>query len=303
MEIKMALRRFCDHSIYIRGYTKATIQRYQTTTHLFVKDSGLAEVEDITEQKVRDFFFRGRSQRGWSSNTFVNYHKSLLVFFRWCVKEGLMRTNPTEDIEVPKIEKKIPPKLSKQEALRILEVVYNYPYKYRFLRYRNHALFSTFVLAGLRRREVLNLKLADVDLENMSIFVRQGKGNKDRIVPICYTLAETLERYLGERKRLRRTCPEFFVSLNHDMGFSEHGLKHLLNEIRPAARINFSVHKLRHTFATLMLEGGCDIYSLSRMLGHSDIKTTTIYLAASAEHLRCQIMKHPLNDIRVDWKR
>jgi len=81
------------------------------------------------------------------------------------------------------------------------------------------------------------------------------------------------------------------------MGFSTTGLKRLVQVIKGASGINFSIHKLRHTFATLMLEGGCDIYSLSRMLGHSDIKTTTIYLAASVEHLRGQMTKHPLNNL------
>jgi len=66
--------------------------------------------------------------------------------------------------------------------------------------------------------------------------------------------------------------------------------------LREASGLRFTIHQLRHTFATLMMEGGCDIYSLSRMMGHSDIKTTTIYLSASADHLRAQIGKHPLND-------
>ena len=73
--------------------------------------------------------------------------------------------------------------------------------------------------------------------------------------------------------------------------------KNLTKKMKDVSKIKFSAHKLRHTFATLMLEGGCDIYSLSRMMGHSDIKTTAIYLAASAEHLRSQMTKHPLNDL------
>jgi len=198
-------------------------------------------------------------------------------------------------MEVPKLERKILPKLSKQDAIRLLEVVYNLPYGYTYLRYRNRAIFATFIHAGLRKKELLRLKLADVDIEGLTIFVRQGKGNRDRIIPMSFTLADILKRYLAERRRLNKTCPEFFTSLNRNTGFTDTGLKHLVLKARSASKIHFTIHKLRHTFATLMLEGGCDIYSLSRMMGHSDISTTTIYLAASAEHLRGQMMKHPLN--------
>jgi site-specific recombinase XerD len=208
-----------------------------------------------------------------------------------------MAGNPVDGIELPRREKRLPPKLTKQESMRLLEIVYNYPYDYSYLRYRNHAIFATFVFAGLRKSELLNLGLADVDLENLTLFVRQGKGSKDRIVPISFTLAQTLKRYLVERKRLNKTCPQFFTSLNRNVGLTDTGLKRIVIKLRKASGITFTVHKLRHTFATLMLEGGCDIYSLSRMMGHSDIKTTTIYLAATAEHLRSQIGKHPLNDI------
>jgi site-specific recombinase XerD len=174
-------------------------------------------------------------------------------------------------------------------------VVYNYPYTYTYQRYRNHAVFATFIFTGLRRKELLSLRFADVDLENKSIFVNQGKGGKDRVIPICSTLNGVLVRYLEERRRLKKTCPEFFTSLNRDGGFTNEGLKRVVDLFNKRSGIKFNVHRLRHTFATLMLEGGCDIFSLSKMMGHSDIKTTTIYLAASAEHLRGQMMKHPMN--------
>ena len=135
------------------------------------------------------------------------------------------------------------------------------------------------------------------DIENLTVFVRQGKGNKDRVVPMSYTLAQTLKRYKDERKRLNKTNPEFFSSLRGNIGFTDNGLKKLVDQVRKSSGIFFTVHKLRHTFATLMLEGGCDIYSLSKMMGHSAITTTTIYLSASAEHLRSQMTKHPLNDL------
>ena len=88
-----------------------------------------------------------------------------------------------------------------------------------------------------------------------------------------------------------------FASANLDMGLSESGLLRLIKRIKTITGIKYSCHTLRHTFATLMLEGGTDIYSLSRMLGHTNIKTTTIYLYASVEHLRSQMSKHPLNDM------
>lgn len=298
MDIEILSKKFCDYSLSIKGYSKKTVKRYGDCIRFFCKFTDTHDLGEVTEERVRELFFRGRTERGWSVNTYIIYRKSLLVFFRWCVRQGYLQVNPIESIEVPKLEKRFPPKLNRQDALKLLEVVYNYPYDYPFLRYRNHALFSVFVFAGLRKNELLHLKYTDVDFDNLTLFVRQGKGNRDRIVPISYTLANSLKRYAQERKRLNKTNPEFFSSLRGNIGFTENGLKKLVDQVRIATRISFTVHKLRHTFATLMMEGGCDIFSLSKMMGHSDIKTTTIYLAASAEHLRAQMTKHPLNELR-----
>lgn len=292
-------QKFCDYTLSIRGYSKDTLRRYRYVIGCYRKFTGVNEINKVTEENVRKLFYYGRTERKWSVNTFVVYHKTLLVFFRWCVKQGYMEKNPILEIEKPRLEKRIPPKLSKQTTLRLLEIVDNFPYEYKFLRYRNHAIFSTFIFAGLRKQELLNLKLTDIDLDNMSLFVRQGKGSKDRIVPISYTLAQSLKKYLEERKRLGKTNSEFFSSLRGNVGYTASGLKRLVEQVRESSGTVFTIHKLRHTFATLMLEGGCDIYSLSKMMGHSDIGTTTIYLAASAEHLRSQMMKHPLNELRL----
>ncbi|MCG2694925.1 tyrosine-type recombinase/integrase [Candidatus Parcubacteria bacterium] len=297
MDIKILAEKFYEYSLFIRGYSPHTIARYKSVINHFSKFAKISKIEEITEINVKGFFLSGRTEKNWKSNTFICYHMGLMIFFRWCVTNGYMKTNFIDDIEVPKQEKRIPPKLTKQEALKLLEVVYNYPYDYRFLRYRNHAIFSLFIFAGLRKSELLKIKLTDVDIENLTIFVNQGKGSKDRIIPMSFTLAQSLKLYLDERKRLNKTCPEFFASLNRNQGFTNTGLRNLVVKLRKVSKIKFTIHKLRHTFATLMLEGGCDIFSLSKMMGHSDIKTTTIYLAASAEHLRSQMSKHPLNDL------
>lgn len=297
MDIELLARKFYDYSLYMRGYSKNTIRGYRCVINYYRRTAQLKNIEDITEQNLREFFVFGRTQKNWTPRTFIRYYFSLTVFFKWCVVNHYMPQNPISEIELPRVEKRLPIKLTKQDALKLLEVTYNYPYDYKFLRYRNHAIFSMFMFAGLRKSELLNLKLADVDIVNLTVFVNQGKGSKDRIVPMSYTLAESLKRYLVERKRLNKSCPEFFASLNRNLGFTDIGLKRLVIKMRIASNLKFTVHKLRHTFATLMLEGGCDIFSLSKMMGHSDIKTTTIYLSASAEHLRSQVSKHPLNDL------
>lgn len=294
--IDNALAQFCEHQKFIKGFTAATIQRYKSAIHLFASTEGVETLDQVSEGQFRGFMLHGRTIRHWTANSYVTYHKTFAVFFRWCINEGYMEENPADGMEMPKMDRKLPPKLTRQEATRLLETAANMPYPYRFLKYRNHAIFATFLYAGLRKQELLSLKYSDVDLENRSIFIRCGKGSKDRIVPMGGTLAAILDRYLLERRRLNKTCPEFFASLNRNVGFTNTGMKRLIEKMNKASGIPFSAHKLRHSFATMMLEGGCDIYSLSRMMGHSDIKTTTIYLAATAEHLRGQIIKHPLDE-------
>lgn len=297
MDLKILSQKFFEYSIYMRGYSKATVGRYKYVIQFYIRHTGIERLDQVSEANIRDLFLYGRMQRHWSTNTYLVFYKSLLVFFRWCLNQGYIKENPVEKVEVPRLEKRFPPKLSKQDTLRLLEIVNNYPYDYTYLRYRNHAIFSMFIFAGLRKNELLNLKFSDVDINNLTIYVKQGKGNKDRIIPMSFTLAQTLKKYLEHRKRLSKTCPEFFTSLWGSQPFTDSGLKKVVDQVRDCSGIKFTVHKLRHTFATLMLEGGCDIFSLSRMMGHSDIKTTTIYLNASAEHLRAQITKHPLNEL------
>jgi len=294
MDIELLAFQFCDYCIQFKGYSKDTIRRYKTHIRQYCKYSGAIKTNDITLENVRAAFYFGRTERNWRSSSFIAFHASLMVFFKWCMQNGYLKSNPAEEIEVPRPEKQLPKKLTKEDATKLLEVIHNYPYNNTFLQHRNYAIFSTFIYAGLRKSELLNLKCTDVDINNLSIFVRQGKGKKDRVIPINYTLAHALKKYSEERNKTKKTCPEYFVSLIKNTAFTKTGLKRLSAKIIHSSKIAFTIHQLRHTFATLMLEGGCDIYSLSRMMGHSDIKTTTIYLSASVEHLRAQVAKHPL---------
>ena len=295
MDIRVLGEQYYSYGNYLRGFSPHTIRRYKNCLDLFQRETGVIEVDQVTPEIIRTWFYKGRTVRGWSAITFLTYYRTLLTFFKWCIRERYITNNPVADLDCPRKEKKLPRRLTKQEALRLLEVVNNYPYRHPYLRFRNHALFATFIFAGLRRQEAVNLKLTDVDVVNRSIFVHLGKGSKDRVIPMNETLRKIFMRYLQEHRRLKKTCPEFFASYPQNRGFAEEGIRLLVENIRKASNIRFTAHMLRHTFATLMIEGGCDIYSLSKMMGHTDISTTTIYLAASVEHLRAQICKHPMS--------
>lgn len=294
MDIQTLTDLFCDHAQFFLGYSSATLSRYRNAIRLLQKSQDVRAIAECTPDAVRAFFYRGRTEHNWTASTFLTYHKSLVVFFRWCVAERHLETNPLEGIALPRLERRLPSRLSLHESQRLLELVANARTGSQFHRSRNHALLATCLYAGLRRTELLRLVLSDLDLEGGSILVRQGKGSKDRYVPVHPALAGILRRYVDERRLAGKRCAEVFTSVRRDEGLSVDGLRQVIVSLQKAPTPRFHLHTLRHTFATLMLEGGCDIYSLSRMMGHSDIKTTTIYLAASAQHLRAQISRHPL---------
>ena len=295
MHIQTLAEQFYDYSIYIKGYSKETIRSYRGAINFFCKSLEIYDINQVTEAKVRQFFMNGRINRKWKPATFLGYHKSLIVFFRFAVEKGHLTKNHIEDIETPKLEKALPKRISIQDAQKLLEYTLNYPKWDDFIRYRNHAIFATFLYAGLRKSELFKLTLHDVDLDNLTIYIRRAKGGKDRIIPMSHDLAHSLRRYLGERKKLDKTCPNFFASSHKNTGYTDSGLRRVVRTLKDVSKIEFTIHRLRHTFATMMIEGGCDIYSLSKIMGHSDITTTTIYLSATPEHLRGQLLKHPLN--------
>lgn len=297
MEINHLVNSFCDYSRFIKGYSKNTIRNYKIPIRLLVAYAKIESISEISDAHVQGFFVHGRSDKNWTPRTFISYYHSLTVFFRWCVKNGHLFQSPLSSLELPKVGTTVRGSLSREKAMKLLEIVFNYPYDNRYLRCRNHAIFSMFIFAGLRKAELLSLRLTDVDIENQSIFVHKGKGNKDRVVPMSSTLAESLRRYLAEREREGKTCVEFFTSSIRNCGFREIGLNRLVEKMRTVSNISFTAHALRRTFATLMYEGGCDVVSLSRMLGHSDIKVTLLYVQSSVEYLRSHVLKHPLNGI------
>jgi site-specific recombinase XerD len=279
----------------IRNYSDATVKGYRDTFKLFLKESDVDFPEQMTKRVVEDWFFHGRLERNWAPSTFWHHHKRLNKFSEWLVSENILQENVIAGIEKPKLESKLPRTLSKEEAQKILDASFHMRYVYKFEKYRNRALISCMLLAGMRRGEVLNLLLNDVSLDQKTIFVRQGKGHKDRMVPINSKLQVILKEYLKDRERLKKQSLYFFTGVQFDEQMGIRAVTYLINRLKKCTKVDFSAHTLRHGFARLMLEGGCDIYTLSKIMGHSKITTTTIYLMCSNAQMGKAVEMHVLN--------
>jgi site-specific recombinase XerD len=195
----------------------------------------------------------------------------------------------------PKVPKGIPKSLPLDAAENLLRYARNMRFRTRFEGARAYALLATLIFTGIRKAELLNLELCDVDLERRVLAVRRGKGGKDRLLPILPQLNEALRPYLEIRNTSTRSkSPYFFIGRDSNGRIPDVVLRRAIDRIRSKSGVHFAPHMMRHTFATLMLQGGCDVFSLSKLMGHSDIKTTTIYLSATIDHLREQAMKFPV---------
>lgn len=287
--------KYLQYCEIIKSYSVHTIHSYKLTFQLLFKDTKLVYPRDLSRQTLEEFFFNGRLARKWSAVTFRDHFKHLNPVMKWMIKEGFIAENPLKDIEKPRVEHKIPKTLSKDQATLVLDASFHMRYQYKFEKFRNRAIIGIMLLAGLRRQEVMKLKLNDVSLETRSIFINQGKWSKDRVIPINSKLYTILQEYLKERNRANKECAHFFVGAQKDVPIGMNCIKQLIEKIRKRTKIHFSPHTLRHAFARLMLEGGCDIYTLSKIMGHSKITTTTIYLSCSNQQMGKSIEMHSLN--------
>lgn len=209
----------------------------------------------------------------------------LRSFYRHLRREGVLDSDPTRELRPPRPRGRLPKVLSRDEVNRLLsQPTGNGP-----AALRDRALLETMYACGLRASEATGLALAELDLE-AGILLARGKGSKERIVPVGSKATETLQSYLtSARPRLVGLRDESHVFVNLRGGpLSRQGLYKIVQRHARSAGLEarMSPHTLRHTFATHLLAGGCDLRSLQEMLGHADIATTQIYTHLSAERLR-----------------
>jgi integrase/recombinase XerD len=209
----------------------------------------------------------------------------LRSFYRHLRRDGILEHDPTSELRAPRSRQRLPKVLSRDEVARLLQQ----PRGSSPGAIRDRALLETMYACGLRASEAIGLELSDLDLE-AGILRARGKGSKERIVPIGTKAIESLNDYLDKaRPRLvgDRDQPRLFVNLRGG-GLSRQGLYKIVQGHARSAGLEqrMSPHTLRHTFATHLLAGGCDLRSLQEMLGHADIGTTQVYTHLSADRLR-----------------
>jgi integrase/recombinase XerD len=209
----------------------------------------------------------------------------LRSFYRHLRRDQILEHDPTSELRAPRSPGRLPKVLSRDEVQRLLAQ----PRGSSPGALRDRALLETMYACGLRASEAITLELAALDLE-AGILRTHGKGSKERIVPIGSKAIETLRAYLDTaRPRLVGLRDESRVFVNHrGGGLSRQGLYKIVQRHARGAGLDhrMSPHTLRHTFATHLLAGGCDLRSLQEMLGHADIGTTQIYTHLSSDRLR-----------------
>jgi integrase/recombinase XerD len=274
-----------------RGLSRNTLEAYRSDLQQFGEFLGRRDTDplDVMGPELADFVSEladgHDGRRPVAPATLQRKIACLRSFYRFLRREQILDRDPTADLRPPRSRGRLPKVLSRDEVQRLLAQ----PRGTSAAALRDRALLETMYACGLRASEAIGLELSALDLE-AGILRARGKGSKERIVPIGSKAIETLGAYL-ERARPRlvglRDEPRVFLNLRGG-GLTRQGLYKIVQRHALAAGLEqrMSPHTLRHTFATHLLAGGCDLRSLQEMLGHADIATTQIYTHLTAERLR-----------------
>lgn len=285
------LDHFINYLRVERGLANNTIQAYSRDLTGFAEYLNKIRRTpfDISKEEISDYvviLHKKYSARSVSRNV-----SSIKMFFRFLASEGSVETNPARLVETPRLPRKLPEFLNRQEV----DLLLSQPKLSTKLGLRDRAMLEILYATGLRVSEMVSLRVLDVNLE--AGFVRtMGKGSKERVVPLGQKATDALKDYL-EKSRLvlsKGTNPSHLFLNSRGKSISRQGFWKIIKEygIRANIKKKISPHSLRHSFASHLLEGGADLRSVQILLGHADISTTQIYTHVTRERLRELHEKH-----------
>lgn len=279
----------------VKNYSDRTVGNRELYLGYFIgwcEDRGILRPGEVTRpilERYQRYLYHYRKKDGKPLSFRSQYSRLVPVraFFKWLTRYNHILYNPASELELPKLEKRLPRHvLSSTEADQILNGAnVNDP-----LGLRDRAILETFYSTGMRRMELVGLSLYDLDVERGTIMVRQGKGKKDRMIPIGDRAIAWCDRYLRQVRPRLVVEPDEGVLFLTSAGesFTPNRLTQLVRDYVNAADIakTGACHLFRHTMATLMLENGADIRFIQQMLGHADLSTTQIYTQVSIRQLK-----------------
>lgn len=279
----------------VRHHTVAAVVSQAKSFRVFLRwcdERGLSVPEEVTRPILERyqrflFYFRKKDGRPLGIRTQYGHLGVLRLFFRWLVKSGFLGANPASELSLPRLPQRLPRAvLSAEEA----EAIIAQPDVSTPQGLRDRAMLEVLYSTGLRRAELVGLGLFDVDAAHGTLWVREGKGRKDRVVPIGERALAWVLKYLEEvRPRLALGDDDGRLFLG-DAGEGLHPdyLTQLTRHYLVAAGVKKpgACHLFRHSMATAMLEGGADVRFVQEMLGHASLETTQLYTHVSIEKLK-----------------
>jgi len=290
-------------NLHVRNYTTSTIDGRRDALKVFLlwaRERDLSDPNTITKPILESYqrhLWRWKKKNGkpLGISTQRSRLSTLKDFFAYLAKQNHILANPASELELPRQEKRLT-----QQALSLHEVkaLLNVPDVLDPLGIRDRAMLELFYSTGIRRGELTNLEITDLNRERQTLQIRQGKGHKDRVVPVGNRALHWLERYLEQvRPRLMLESQEraFFIT-SYGEAFNPDVISRMVSKFIRQADIGKtgSCHILRHSCATHMLEGGADIRFIQQLLGHEKLETTAIYTQVSIEQLKAVHSKtHP----------
>jgi integrase/recombinase XerD len=281
------LEPFLDHLSFERGLAARSVDAYRRDVErffAFAEARGVADPAGVEGTTLRDYTFHLKDA-GLAATSIRRAQSALRTYFAFLLGEGVLDDDPTERLESPRVWRRLPDVLSREEVERLLEA----PDAAHPLHWRDRAILEALYATGMRVSELVDLPARALDLDERIALVF-GKGGKERLVPIGGPAARALERYLREvRPELDRGRGEGRVFLNaRGEPLTRQAVWGMVKDAARRAGIERKVspHTLRHTFATHLLEGGADLAAVQELLGHADISTTQIYTHVDREYLR-----------------
>lgn len=296
--MKESLSNFLNFIIKQKNYSKNTSKNYEIDILEFFK---YVEKEGFNYLDVDYDFIKGYLMelynRKLSRNSVARKLSSLRSFYKYLFNNELIKTNPFKYVKTPKKEKKLPRYLGVEE----LEVIFNTPDVSTSLGQRDRLILEVLYATGIRVSELVNIKIEDIDFYKMEIRIL-GKGNKERIDPFGEYCLDAINLFInGGRKEIlqkHHTNCSYLIINERGCKITTRGVEKIIDNVIKKASLkkHVSPHMLRHSFATHLLNEGCDILTVQELLGHESLESTQVYTHVSNERLRSVYLKcHPLN--------